>query len=47
MLDGAMATELEKHGADLKHELWSAKTLIEAPEMIHKVNRDYLTETVL
>ena len=42
MLDGALATELEKHGADLKHELWSAKTLIEAPEIIHKVNRDYL-----
>ncbi len=42
MLDGALATELERHGADLKHELWSAKMLIEAPEMIRQVSRDYL-----
>jgi homocysteine S-methyltransferase len=42
MLDGALATELEQHGADLKHELWSAKTLIEAPEMIRQVSQDYL-----
>ena len=42
MLDGALATELERHGADLKHELWSAKTLIEAPEMIRQVSQDYL-----
>jgi homocysteine S-methyltransferase len=42
MLDGALATELERHGADLKHELWSAKMLIEAPEMIRQVSQDYL-----
>ena len=42
MLDGALATELERHGADLNHELWSAKTLIEAPEMIRQVSQDYL-----
>lgn len=42
MLDGALATELERHGADLQHELWSAKLLIEAPEMIRQVSRDYL-----
>jgi homocysteine S-methyltransferase len=42
ILDGAMATELEQHGADLKHELWSAQTLIEAPEMIRQVSRRYL-----
>lgn len=42
MLDGALATELERHGADLKHELWSAKVLMEAPEMIQRVSHDYL-----
>ena len=42
MLDGALATELERHGADLSHELWSAKMLIEAPEMIRQVSHDYL-----
>ena len=42
MLDGALATELERHGADLSHELWSAKMLIEAPEMIQQVSHDYL-----
>jgi len=42
MLDGGLATELEKYGADLKHELWSAKILIEAPEMIRQVSEDYL-----
>jgi homocysteine S-methyltransferase len=42
MLDGALATELERRGADLKHELWSARMLIEAPEMIRQVSQDYL-----
>ncbi len=42
MLDGALATELERHGADLNHELWSARMLIEAPEMIRQVSYDYL-----
>jgi homocysteine S-methyltransferase len=42
MLDGALATELESHGADLNHELWSAKILIEAPEMIRQVSQGHL-----
>ena len=42
MLDGALATELERRGADLNHPLWSAKMLIEAPEMIRQVSQDYL-----
>ncbi len=42
MLDGALATELERRGADLNHPLWSAKILIEAPEMIRQVSQDYL-----
>jgi homocysteine S-methyltransferase len=42
ILDGAMATELEKRGADLNHRLWSAKLLIENPSMIKEVHLDYL-----
>jgi homocysteine S-methyltransferase len=42
ILDGAMATELEKRGADLNHALWSAKLLIENPSMIKEVHLDYL-----
>jgi homocysteine S-methyltransferase len=42
ILDGAMATELEKRGADLKHALWSAKLLVENPSLIKEVHLDYL-----
>jgi homocysteine S-methyltransferase len=42
VLDGALATELERHGADLDDPLWSANCLIEAPKRIARVHRDYL-----
>ena len=42
IIDGAMATELEKNGADLNHELWSAKLLAENPGLIKQVHLDYL-----
>ncbi len=42
MLDGGLATELEKRGADLDHDLWSAKILFDAPEMISQVHADFL-----
>jgi homocysteine S-methyltransferase len=42
ILDGAMATELEKRGADLNHALWSAKLLTENPNLIKQVHQDYL-----
>ncbi len=42
ILDGAMATELERHGADLDHPLWSARLLREDPEAIVRVHRSYL-----
>ena len=42
LLDGALATELERHGADLNDPLWSAKLLIEAPDALGAVNEDYL-----
>ena len=42
ILDGALATELEKRGADLNHPLWSANLLNADPGMIRQVHLDYL-----
>lgn len=41
VLDGAMATELEARGYNLADNLWSAKVLMEAPELIRDVHLDY------
>ena len=41
ILDGALATELERRGADIKDPLWSAKCLLERPELIRAVHVDY------
>lgn len=41
VIDGALATELERRGCDLKDELWSAKILLEQPEIIKQVHYDY------
>ena len=41
VLDGGLATELERRGLDLKDELWSAKVLLEQPEQIQKVHESY------
>ena len=41
VIDGALATELEHRGYDLKHELWSAKILLEQPEAIQQLHYDY------
>lgn len=41
ILDGAMATELEGRGAVLEDSLWSAKVLLESPELIREVHYDY------
>lgn len=40
ILDGGLATELEKRGANLNHELWSAKLLYENPQLIKQVHFD-------
>lgn len=42
ILDGALATELERRGADLRDPLWSAKLLIENPDLIRQLHYDYL-----
>ncbi|MCH7473909.1 MAG: homocysteine S-methyltransferase [Gemmatimonadetes bacterium] len=41
ILDGGLATELERLGADLNDPLWSAKVLAEAPHLIERVHYDY------
>ena len=41
VLDGALATELEERGCNINDELWSAKTLIENPDIICQVHEDY------
>ena len=42
VLDGGLATQLEKAGFDLAHPLWSARLLDEAPQSIANVHRAYL-----
>lgn len=41
IIDGALATELERRGCDLNDDLWSAKILLEQPEKIKQVHYDY------
>src|SRR5688572_9322118 len=41
VIDGALATELERRGHDLKDTLWSAKILRERPDAIKQVHYDY------
>lgn len=43
VIDGALATELERRGCSLNDELWSAKILLEKPEIIRQVHLDYFT----
>ncbi|GMH25799.1 hypothetical protein Nepgr_027642 [Nepenthes gracilis] len=42
VVDGGLATELERHGADINDPLWSAKCLISSPQLIRQVHLDYL-----
>jgi homocysteine S-methyltransferase len=41
ILDGGLATELERRGADLSDALWSARLLLDAPEEIEAVHAAY------
>lgn len=41
VIDGALATELEQRGFDLKDDLWSAKILLEQPDAIKQLHYDY------
>lgn len=42
VIDGGLATELQRHGADLNDPLWSAKCLVSSPHLIRRVHLDYL-----
>jgi homocysteine S-methyltransferase len=41
ILDGALGTELQRRGADLNDPLWSAKLLLEQPDLIRQIHYDY------
>ncbi|KZE25322.1 homocysteine S-methyltransferase [Crenobacter luteus] len=41
LLDGALASELERRGADLADPLWSARLLIADPDAIRRLHADY------
>lgn len=41
IIDGALASELQRRGCDLNDSLWSAKVLIEQPDLIRQVHYDY------
>ena len=42
VLDGGLATELERRGHDLSDELWSARLLVDRPEAVEELHFDYL-----
>ncbi len=42
ILDGGLATELEARGASLDDGLWSARLLIDDPDLVRAVHLDYL-----
>jgi homocysteine S-methyltransferase len=41
ILDGALATELERRGANLDDPLWSARMLLDGPGLIQQIHLDY------
>lgn len=42
VLDGGLASELERRGADLSDPLWSARLLRDDPDLIRAVHADYV-----
>jgi S-methylmethionine-dependent homocysteine/selenocysteine methylase len=42
LLDGATGTELQRRGVDTSLPLWSARALIEAPEVLSAIHADYI-----
>jgi homocysteine S-methyltransferase len=41
ILDGALATELERRGCNLNSTLWSARVLMDSPNLIYETHLDY------
>lgn len=42
ILDGATGTELDRRGVDTSLPLWSARAIVDAPQVLAAVHRDYL-----
>ena len=42
ILDGAMGTELARQGADTGLPLWSANALLNAPDLVRQIHRQYI-----
>jgi homocysteine S-methyltransferase len=42
VLDGGLATELERRGCDVSGTLWSARVLLDRPKAVEAVHLDYL-----
>lgn len=43
VLDGALGTELERRGAACGLPLWSARALLDAPQLVRAIHFDYVT----
>ena len=41
VLDGPLGTELDRRGVDTSLPLWSARALLEVPEVVAAIHRDY------
>lgn len=42
LLDGPMGTEIDRRGGDTTLPLWSARSLIDTPELVQEIHRDYI-----
>ena len=42
VLDGAIGTELSRRGVDTGLPLWSARALLDAPDVLMRIHRDYI-----
>ena len=47
LLDGATGTELGRRGVDISLPLWSARALVEAPQVLTEIHGDYLAAGAL
>ena len=43
LLDGGMGRELRFRGIDVMTSIWSARALLEAPQVVREVHRDFIT----
>ncbi|MHA2032803.1 MAG: homocysteine S-methyltransferase family protein [Candidatus Kariarchaeaceae archaeon] len=42
LLDGPMGTEIERRGGEISMPLWSAKGLLDNPDMVKQIHLDYI-----